>query len=228
VPSSSASSSSGAETRRSRQSSFASSPAGRPGPRALNVDVIGVQEFASVASGVLALDAIVKAAPVEVLGTRTVTPGKLVVLFTGDVASVEASLAAGRAVCGDSLIDELFIPNLHTHVIPAIRGEVRVQSWDALGIIESFSVTASIAAADIAAKEGRVELPEVRLAGGMGGKSYVKIMGPIEEVQAAVQAAVGHVTGRGLLCQQVIIPRPHPDIRAHVLPESEEEGVIWK
>jgi microcompartment protein CcmL/EutN len=198
---------------------------GRPAP---SVDVIGVQEFASVAAGVLALDAIVKAAPVELLAARTVTPGKLVVLFTGDVASVDASLAAGREASGESLIDELFIPNLHAQVIPAIRGEVRIDSWDALGIIESFSVTASIAAADIAAKEGRVQLPEVRLAGGMGGKSYVKIMGPIEEVQAAVLAGVEHVRGRGLLCQQVIIPRPHPDIRAHVLAEGGEEGTIWK
>ena len=188
-------------------SSSASSPSDRPGGAGgPAIDVIGVQEFASIASGVLALDAIVKAAPVELLGTRTVTPGKLVVLFTGDVASVDASLAKGREVAGDSLIDELFIPNLHAQVIPAIRGEARVQSWDALGIIESFSVTASIVAADIAAKEGRVDLPEIRLAGGMGGKSYVKIMGPIEEVQAAVRAGVEHVEGKGLLCQQVIIP----------------------
>jgi microcompartment protein CcmL/EutN len=213
-------------------SSSASSPVGGSslgplGP-APSVDVIGVQEFSSVAAGVLALDAIVKAAPVELLGARTVTPGKLVVIFTGDVASVDASLAAGREVSGESLIDELFIPNLHPQVIPSIRGEVRIDSWDALGIIESFSVTASIAAADIAAKEGRVQLPEVRLAGGMGGKSYVKIMGPIEEVQAAVLAGVEHVRRRGLLCQQVIIPRPHPDIRAHVLAGGEEEGTIWK
>ena len=207
-------------------SSSASSASGRAGGPA--VDVIGVQEFASIASGVLALDAIVKAAPVELLGTRTVTPGQLVVLFTGDVASVEVSLAKGREVAGDSLIDELFIPNLHAQVIPAIRGEARVESWDALGIIESFSVTASIVAADIAAKEGRVDLPEIRLAGGMGGKSYVKIMGPIEEVQAAVRAGVQHVEAKGLLCQQVIIPRPHPDIRAHVLFGHEEAGTLWK
>ena len=192
------------------------------------VDVIGVQEFASIAAGVLALDAIVKAAPVEVLGIRTVTPGKLVVLFTGDVASVDASLAKGREVAQGSLIDELFIPNLHALVIPAIRGEARVESWDALGIIESFSVTASIVAADLAVKQARVELPEIRLAGGMGGKSYVKIMGPIEEVQSAVQAGVEYVQGKGLLCQQVIIPRPHPDIRSYVLSGRQEEGSLWR
>jgi len=211
-------------------SSSASSASGRPGHGrgAAAIDVIGVQEFASIAAGVLALDAIVKAAPVEVLGTRTVTPGKLVVLFSGDVASVEASLDKGREVAGESLIDELFIPNLHPQVIPALRGEVRVESWDALGIIESFSVTASIVAADTAAKEGRVDLPEIRLAGGMGGKSYVKIMGPIEEVEAALRAGVAHVERRGLLCQQVIIPRPHPDIREHVLFGHEEAGTLWK
>ena len=194
------------------------------------VDVIGVQEFASIAAGVLALDAMVKAAPIEVLGTRTICPGKLVVLFTGDVASVDHALAAGRELSGDSLIDELFIPNLHPLVLPAIRGQARVQAWDALGIIESFSVTAGIVAADLAVKEGRVELLEIRLAGGMGGKSSVKLMGPIEEVQAAVQAGAEFVSRKGLLCRQVIIPRPHPDIRSHVLAGDggrEQEATLW-
>ena len=37
-------------------------------------DVIGVQEYSSIALGVQALDAMVKAAPVEVITTRLVEP----------------------------------------------------------------------------------------------------------------------------------------------------------
>jgi microcompartment protein CcmL/EutN len=193
----------------------------------VTVDVIGVQEYSSIAAGVLALDALVKAAPVSLLATRIVNPGKLVVLFTGDVASVEASLAAGSAAAADTLLDELFIPNLHRFVIPAIRSVVAVREWDALGIIESLSVTAGIQAADAAAKEAEVEIPEIRLAGGMGGKSTVKLMGSLRDVQAALQAAVRRVEAGGKLCRQVVIPRPHPDIRSFVLPDSTEVGAIW-
>jgi microcompartment protein CcmL/EutN len=194
----------------------------------MDVDVIGVQEFSSIAAGYLALDAIVKAAPVSILASRIVTPGKLVVLFTGDVASVDASLTAGRGSAADSLLDELFIPNLDRKVIPAIRGPVNVAEWDALGIIESYSVTAGIEAADLAAKEAEIEIPEIRLAGGMGGKSTIKIMGRIEDVEASLAAGAGCVEGKGLLCRKVVIPRPHPDIRGHVLKAEREVDEIWR
>jgi microcompartment protein CcmL/EutN len=194
----------------------------------LEVDVIGVQEFSSIATGFLALDAIVKAAPVRILASRIVTPGKLVVLFTGDVASVEASLVSGRDRGGEDLLDELFIPNLHRGVIPAIEGPVTVREWDALGIIECLSVTAGIVGADRAAKEAEVQITEIRLAGGMGGKSTIKVMGSLEDVQAALTAGGSYVEGRGLLCRQVLIPRPHPDIWDHLLKGHPEVDEIWK
>jgi microcompartment protein CcmL/EutN len=100
---------------------------------------------------VQALDAMVKAAPVTVITTRLVEPGRLVILITGDVASVEASLAAGKTGRLAELVDELFIRNLDPQVIPALRGEARAVEWDALGIIESLSVAAGIEAADAAA-----------------------------------------------------------------------------
>jgi microcompartment protein CcmL/EutN len=194
----------------------------------LEVAVIGVQEFSSIATGFFALDGIVKAAPVRILTTRIVTPGKLVVLFTGDVASVDASLNRGRECAGEDMLDELFIPNLHPGVIPAIEGPVAVEQWDALGIIESLSVTAGIVAADLAVKEADVQIPEIRLAGGMGGKSTIKVMGPLEDVQASLRAGAGYVQDRGLLCRQVLIPRPHPDIWGHLLKGKPEVDEIWR
>ena len=191
------------------------------------ITVIGVLEFTSIAAGIRALDAMVKAAPVTVLDTKTICPGKYVVLITGEVAAVDASLTAGKETSRPFLIDELFIPNLNFRVIPGIKGKVELADWDALGVIESFSVTASIEAADIAAKQADIQIPEIRLATGMGGKSYVKVVGAVEDVEAAVRAGVDYVQGKGLLCQQVIIPRPHPDIRRFVLRDRREEGSLW-
>ena len=191
-------------------------------------DVIGVQEYSSIAAGVQALDAMVKAAMVEVITTRTVEPGRLVILITGDVASVEASLAGGRTGREADLVDELFIRNLHTQVIPAVRGEGAAGEWDALGIIESNSVAAGIEAADLAAKAAGVRIAEIRLSGGMGGKSTVKMMGSIQEVEAAMAAGVRSVTDKGLLRRVVTIPNPHPDIRSHVLNLPHEGMDVWK
>lgn len=187
-----------------------------------SVAVLGVQEFASIAIGLAALDAMVKAAPVQVLQTLTVCPGRLVLIITGDVASVEIALAAGRTAGDDVVVvDELFIPNLHPMVIPAMRGSLVAREWDALGVIESLSVTGGIAAADAMAKEAPVTVLEVRLSGGMGGKSTVKVMGPLHEVESAMKAGEEQVRRRGRLCARIVIPRPHPDVAAHLVRRAE-------
>ncbi|RKX76634.1 MAG: propanediol utilization protein [Spirochaetes bacterium] len=179
--------------------------------------VIGVLEFSSIAAGIQAMDGMVKEAPVKILDGRTICPGKFLIIITGDVASVDASLTAGKRIGEGYLVDELFIPRLHKQVIPAILGALECEIWDAVGVIESFSVTSSIVAGDLAAKEAPVVIPEIRLATGMGGKSYVKIVGSVEEVEAAMKAGAGYVKTRGLLCKEVIIPRAHPDIKAFFL-----------
>lgn len=195
-------------------------------------EVIGVQEFSSIAAGIQAVDAMVKAAPVSILRTGVVCPGKFVALITGEVAEVDAALAAGRDTAAAFLVDELFIPNLHPRVLPAIRGEAGrgepLAARDALGVIECYSVAAGIEAADIAAKEADVRLPEVRLAYEMGGKSFLQVTGPIEDVEAAVRAGAAHVERKGLLCHRIIIANPHPDIRPHVLKDRWEERELWR
>ena len=183
----------------------------------MEIQVLGVLEFSSIAVGIQAMDAMVKAAPVQIVEAKTICPGKFVVLVAGEVAEVDASLTEGKRGREGSLVDELFIPNLHKHIIPAITGAVECDTWDAVGVIESFSVVAGIEAGDIAAKAADVLITEVRLATGMGGKSYVKMMGAIDAVEASMKAGVEHIRGKGLLCQEVVIPNPHPDIRAFFL-----------
>lgn len=179
--------------------------------------VIGILEYNSIAIGIEGMDAMAKAAPITIIDARTICPGKYYIVITGDVASVDAALTAGKENRLGALVDELFIPNLDKQIIPAITGAAPVDKWDAVGVIESFSVASSVACGDLAVKEARVIIPEIRLAVGMGGKSYVKIMGTVEEVQAAVEAGVSYVRKSGLLCSYVVIPRPHPDIKPFFL-----------
>jgi len=183
----------------------------------MEVDVLGVLEFSSIAAGVLALDFMVKAAPIKIVEAKTICPGKFIILITGEVAAVDASLTAGKKAGEGYLIDELFIPRLHRYIIPAIVGAVECKIWDAVGIIECFSTTASIVAGDIAAKTADVIITELRLSTGMGGKSYVKMVGDIYQVEAAMKAGVDYVKSRGLLCKDIILAKPHPEIKPFFL-----------
>ena len=183
----------------------------------MGIIVLGVLELNSIAVGLQTLDGMIKAAPIRIIDAKTICPGKFVVIVSGEVAAVDAALSRGKEIGGGYVVDELFIPNLHTQVIPAITGAVECEIWDAVAVIESFSVVASISAADVAAKTASVLVSEVRLATGMGGKSYIKIIGNIHEVEAAVHAAVEVISGKGLLCKEVIIPNPDPGIRNYFI-----------
>jgi microcompartment protein CcmL/EutN len=179
--------------------------------------VIGVLEFSATAAGIKALDGMVKASPVKVIDAKTICPGKFYIIVTGDVASVDAALTAGKGAGTGYLIDELFIPNLNEQIIPSILGTIEITKWESLGVIESFSIVSSIVAGDLAAKAAEVELPEIRLATGMAGKSYVKMIGRVHDVEVSMKAAREYVAGQGLLCKDIIIPYADPAIKPFIL-----------
>lgn len=181
----------------------------------MEIATLAALELNSIAVGFQVLDGMVKAGPIQIVDAKTICPGKFVILVTGEVAAVDSALSKGKEIGEGCIVDELFIPNLHPQIKPAIIGTIECEIWDAIAMVESFSVTASISAADTAAKTADILINEIRLAAGMGGKSYLKMIGDIYEVEAAVHAAVEVIKKKGLLCKEVIIPNPHPDIQSY-------------
>ena len=182
----------------------------------METSVIGILEFNSIAAGIIAMDSMVKSAPIVILKADVFNPGKFIIIVTGDVASVDASLLKGKENRLNWLVDELFIPNLNNQIIPALGSCRPVKAWDALGVLESYSITSGVEAADRAAKEADVEIPEIGISTELSGKSYVKIMGAVEAVEAAVDAGSSVLKQKGLFCNRIVIPRPHPDIQSYV------------
>lgn len=175
-------------------------------------DSIGLIEVTSIATGFEAGDAMIKAASIELLLARSICSGKYMVLIAGDVAAVEAAVAAGAEVAQGSLIDQFVIPNIHPDVFRAISRSEVPPLEGALGILESFNVATLIEAADTAVKAAAVRLLEVRLAMAMGGKAFCTVTGDVSAVQAAVAAGRAVIAKRGLLVNAVVIPRPSPEL----------------
>lgn len=168
---------------------------------------IGLLEFESIALGVRAADAMVKTAPVGRIYAGTVHPGKYLVLVEGDTASVEIALETGRGDAGA----ELYLPDVHPSVTAAIAaGQAAIISGEAIGIVETTTVAASIAAADAGVKAASVGLAALRLADGLGGKGYLLLTGTVAEVEAGVGAAAA-AAGASLL-ESTIVPRLHEEI----------------
>lgn len=173
---------------------------------------IGVVEGLSIPLGVLAGDQMLKTAEVELVTAQTVCAGKYLVVVSGEVAAVKASVAAGIEHAAHTLVDSLVIPNVDERVIAAMAGACPVEQAGAVGVVETFSLASAVSVADIAVKAADVQLIEVRLGRGMGGKSFVVITGDVAAVEAAVQAAQKNGEHEGLISSSVVIPSPHMDM----------------
>lgn len=180
-------------------------------------NAIGIVELSSIAAGYATTDAMLKAADVEMLLARSICSGKYMVMVGGDVADVEAAEQAGVAASEGAVIDSAVLSNIDNSVFPAISGAAPVGELEALGVIESFSVTSLIQAADAAVKAASVQLIEIRLAMALGGKAFATLTGNVAQVQAAVDAGAGLVAAKGLLVNRVVIPRPHRNLLNEVV-----------
>lgn len=173
---------------------------------------LALVEFSSIATGILAADAMVKRAPIDTIKTGTVQPGKYLVLIGGMVADVEESVAAGREVGATAVVDYILLPQVHPEVVEAVGGGRVPEVTDSLGVIETTTVAASIHAADAGIKGAVVHLVEVRLADGLGGKGIVLFSGLVADVEAAVEIGVGALERPELLVRQVVIPQLHAEM----------------
>jgi microcompartment protein CcmL/EutN len=168
-------------------------------------------DFSSIAVGIESADAMVKRAQLEVIRAGTVQPGRYLVLIGGTVAEVQESLAAGRQMGGESVLDHVFLPHVHPDVVSAIGGTRTPDARDAVGVVETTTVAAAIRAADAGVKGAEVRLVEIRMADGLGGKGIVLYSGLVADVEAAVEIAAGAVLP-GLLVRQVVVPQLHAEM----------------
>ena len=174
-------------------------------------------EFDSIATGIQAGDAMVKMAPIARIVGGTVHPGKYLVMITGDVGPVQESLAVGLAIGSSSVIDYVYLTGVHPDVPASISSARRPELREALGIVETSSVSSAIHAADAALKSAQVTLLELRLADGLGGKGLAFLCGSITDVEAALDAATGAIADSGHLLNAVVIPQLHPEMTENLL-----------
>ena len=178
---------------------------------------IALVETNSIAAGILSGDTMVKKAVVQLLEARAICPGKYMVLIGGEIGPVRESFQVGITAAADTLVDQLLLPNVHRSVFPALMSASPPRGDEALGIIETVTAAVCIVAADAAAKATDVQLLEIRLANGLGGKSFVLMEGSVSDVEASVAAGVELVRQEGLLIRQVVIPQLHEQMREKIL-----------
>lgn len=182
-------------------------------PVVLSRPALACIEVSSIARGIRMCDEMAKRAPIRVLEAATVCPGKFIVVIGGEVDHVKEAFETGLEVAGPAVVDQLMLPNAHPQLMPAIEATTRVDEIDAVGVVETFAVASAILGADAACKRADVQIIELRLARGLGGKAFFTLTGEQADVESSV-AAAEEILGQqsGLLLRTEVIPRPHPEV----------------
>lgn len=176
------------------------------------IHAIGIVEFTSIAKGIEASDIMAKTADITLLVAKHLCPGKYMVLVSGDVSAVRQSVTAGLELGARHAVDHFVIPNVHPSILPAIGGGNDITQVKAIGIIETYSVAASIEATDTAVKNAAVIPVRLHMAFGIGGKSYSIVTGDVAAVKAAVAAGSQLAADKGMLVYSTVIPRPNQQV----------------
>ena len=180
---------------------------------------VGVWEFGSIVDGIHAADAIAKGSPIASFFTGTTHPGRYVILVGGDTASVDVA----RDIVEDLdlvCLDTRFLPDIADEVLAIVTGpDAPANSLgDAIGVVETATVSSGIDAADAAVKAADVTLDALRLADGIGGKAYLVVSGTVGNAQAAVEAAVERADSQ--IVSSVVIAQLTEDLRVDLASAS--------
>jgi microcompartment protein CcmL/EutN len=171
---------------------------------------IAVVEFSDIPTGVIATDAMLKKAPIAMIRSGTITAGRYLTLIGGTPASVDESLRAGLLVGGGSVLDHLFLADVHAQLYEGMLGARRAGAAGSIAVLETETVAANVRAVEHALKGTNVELVEIRLGNqGLGGKGVSILRGELHDVEAAAALAVAALAEVGTDVSIQIVSAPH-------------------
>ena len=178
---------------------------------------IGLIEVKSIPMGILAADEMLKSANVELLLANPICPGKYMILIGGDVGAVKNSIEKGKSVADIFLVEDNIINNVDERVLVAISGMSDVSSIKSIGVIETISALTIIKAADVAVKASNVQLIEVRIAKGLGGKGFLVMTGEISSVKSAIKSCENELGKLGEITSTSVLASPHKSLIEKIL-----------
>lgn len=183
-------------------------------------EALGLIETLGMVPAIGGADAMLKTADVELVSYENVGSTLVAVMVTGDVAAVEASVAAGAVAAAQ--VGKLTAKNVMPRPIRGVGDIVAVHGVErgkdegaprprAMGLIETFGIVFVLEAADAMMKTADVEL--IGYENVASGYISVLVQGDVAACKAAVDAGVKAVERMDAsVYSSLVIPTPHPDL----------------
>lgn len=174
---------------------------------------IAIVEFRDIAPGLHATDAMLKKAPISLIKSGMISPGRFLTLIGGTTASVDESLSEALFWARDYIVDHVMLPDVHPQLHDALLGRRFRIRTGSVAILETPTVSCNVRAAELALKGTPVSLVEIRLADSwLAGKGVSIFRGELPDIEAAVDLAVSFLQQAGVSPLYRIIPSPHEAI----------------
>lgn len=177
---------------------------------------VGVIELKSIAKGIEAVDDALKSAGIRLVTSHTACPGKYEIVLTGELADVQTAVDRIKNRYEGTLIDAVMLGRIDESVVEALLGSQAATRKEAIGVIETYSAASAVKAADTAVKTADVEIYDLRISRGQGGKGVAIFTGHVSDVTAAVEASSRYAESQGLLRGTSVLANPHPDVWEHL------------
>lgn len=178
---------------------------------------IGFLEYISIGRGIEAADLISKNSDIDILLAAPNCPGRYQILFTGDVGAVKSALDLAQQIADFNFLDSIIIPRIDEKVVQALYTSQVTEITDGIAIFETMTMSATLMGADTMVKSADVDIVELRLGKGLAGKSFVIVTGSIQNLKAAMDAALEMVEEKGVLISGVVVPSLSEEVKKHVL-----------
>ncbi len=174
-------------------------------------DTLAALELRSLPAGLAVLDALVKEVEVSLRFAGDVDPSRFLLVFEGDLASVEVGLERAIEVGGGDVLESLLLPRAHAALRGALAGQLTAPAGpageeQAIGVLQCHTIIATLAATDRALKSAEVALLRLRLATELAGQGHAVVCGEQYDVEAALEAA-SREAGAGVVVETRLIPR---------------------
>jgi len=177
---------------------------------------LGLIELKSIPIGIQVADEMLKAAHVEIILSTPICPGKYVVMISGRVGDVKSAMKTGEVIGGMFVVESYFLASIEESVIPAISGICDVIDIKSIGVLETISGISAVIAGDVAVKASNVEVVDIRMARGLGGKGFMIITGEVSSVKMAIDSCVNELGDLGTITSHCVIPSPHKDLLSSI------------
>lgn len=177
---------------------------------------VGVLELKSIPVGVEACDDALKASGVRLISAHPSCPGKYELLLTGSISDVQTAVDHVKMKFGTYVLDCTVMGRIDPTVVTALLGAQPEAPHGALGCLETYSASSIILAADAAVKAAKVDIVDLRLSRGMGGKGVLMVTGEVGDVTASIEAAADYAIRQGLFSSKSIMAAPHEDLWKHL------------